>query len=148
VILLASIIGMVSHVYLLNATQPIINTYMSSVHVLHPPYNIFITTAAYITSVIPTVGKVAIYYFIERYSPYKKTYNGIMFLLLLLLLNGEFLRMSVMNLLIGNPLKVVILQDGQAILVTLLSGLAIIFTMPSWKKQNVKKKISPNINAL
>jgi hypothetical protein len=131
--ILVILIGLTLHIYLLKMLNPMIIQWVSSAKIAQPPYNFFITSAAYITAIFPAMGQVIICYIIAQYIPFNKLLKGLIFAFLMLLANGEIIRMPLMDFLVGNPWKVVALQHLQTYVVQIIIGIVIIFILPQRK---------------
>lgn len=130
-IVLVTTIGFVLHVYFFYYTQGLIASLMQGVDVLKPPYGSAINVVAFLTAFIPTAAKVGLYYLIGKHLWFSsKLGKGFVYGLLLSLLRGELIREPVMNYLIGNPIEVIFIQQGQVILTNITLGVLISLVMP------------------
>lgn len=77
------------------------------------------------------IAQLIIYILIRKVIPIKSSViKGIILGTLLLMINGSLLRQPLMNYLIGNPLKVILIQDGITWIIWLLSS---VFTAVSYE---------------
>ena len=120
------LLAFTTHVILTNLLDPSIKQIAQSMKVAQPPYNIFITTFAFITETIPAAVTVLIYYLIQDHLPTQsRVVKGVVFATLILLMNGELIRQPIMNLLVGSPLTLVLLQEINVIVPNVISGILI-----------------------
>ena len=112
--LVAGFLGLTVHVLMLNAINPIISKTMINAHIVKPPYNAFITIAAYFTFIFPALGTGIMYYLLGDNLPgQSRLVKGILMGLLLLTIKEALLRQTIMNILVGNPIWVALLQQSQ-----------------------------------
>ncbi len=89
---------------------------MKNVTILHPPYPFAINFWAYVTAILPGIGIVILYYLLNPHLKFKnRIVKGFIFSLLLLLAEGELIRPLVMNILVGNPIKIALIQQLQTL---------------------------------
>lgn len=132
----AGILGFLSHAFLVNLIQPFIMSTMRGADVAQPPYPPMIALSAAATALIPVGALTAMYHWLGHNIPARsRVGKGLWLGVLILLLKGELIRQPLMDLLIGNPLMVVALQNGQAVASNLIAALAIALLMPL-KSQN------------
>jgi hypothetical protein len=129
--LTAGIVGFGLHVFLLQATQPAIEHLMQGIHISQPPYSPTITFFAGITALLPVAGLVLLYYWFGQYLPAQtRVGKGLWLGFMVLFIKGDLLRQPFMDLLVGNPWKVVLLQNGQIFVANLAVTIAIALIMP------------------
>ena len=132
VVVISTVIGLSTHIYLLKIISPVIAERMQGVVIQKPPYSVVITTIAYITFVFPAIGTVLVYYFIQDVFPGKsRVVKGVLFGLLILLVKGELLRQPIMNFIVGNPIKITLLQQSQVWLSNLIMCVIIALFTPA-----------------
>jgi hypothetical protein len=115
-----------------------LNTYVQSAaeagrlsNILQPPYPAAIMMAAYLTALVPYAVKVGIYRFAGHLLPARSAFaRGLLYGLLLLALGDEFVRMPLMNGLVGNPVDVTVLMSLQPWAIALSSGVLIALFTP------------------
>lgn len=130
-IFLAAAVGLGCHVFLLKLITFIINKQMIGVQILHPPYPVFINIAAYVTMIFPAAGMVIVYYFLAPYFSFdSKILRGLCLAALILLVKGELIRAPIMNILVGNPIKIALLQQSQVWISNTAMALIITFIFP------------------
>ena len=100
-------------------------------HILQPPYPAAIMACAYVTALIPYAVKVGIYRFAGHLLPAHSAFaRGLLYGLLLLATGDEFVRMPLMNFLVGNPADVTVLMALQPWAIALSSGVLIALFTP------------------
>jgi len=124
--IVAAIVALSLHIFLQQWTQPIIAHLMIGVEVARPPYGPLITTAAYVTAVVPALVAAVLFYYGAHLLPSRsRIAKGLLLGGLIILIKGDLIRQPIMNFLIGNPLPVVALTDLHAVAANLGLGLAI-----------------------
>lgn len=130
-IFLAAAVGLGCHVFLLKLITPIVNKEMVGVQIAHPPYSVAINIAAYLTMILPAAGMAIVYYFLLPHFPFNsRILRGLCLAILVLLVKGELVRMPIMNVLVGNPIKIAILQQSQIWISNIAMALMIAFVFP------------------
>jgi hypothetical protein len=114
-IILATAIALTSHIFLLKWLQPLINQGLAHAHIIHSKdYGHLIVSFAYITLLIPVAAIAFIYYFAGHLLPVKtRVMKGVLLGIILLLVKSDLIRQPVMNVLVGVPAWVSILQQIQ-----------------------------------
>lgn len=132
VIIAGGAIGLSTHIYLLKVISPIIAERMQGIVIKKPPYDMVITTIAYVTFVLPTIGTVLVYYFIQNFLPGKsRILKGILFGILILLVKGELFRQPIMNYMVGNPITITLIQQSQVCLSNLIMCVTVALLTPA-----------------
>lgn len=128
---IAGALGFILHVSLFNRLQPIIEASVKTAHIAQPPYSPMINFFAAATMLLPVAVSVVIYYWLGHYVPGKsRIIKGLWFGIIIAFMKGGVIRQPIMDSLVGNPLIVVILQNGQILLENLTVGLVIALIMP------------------
>jgi hypothetical protein len=129
--IIASLAGLSLHIIMLKELTPYITSTLNNTTILKPPYPIYINISAYITAILPGFGLALLYYFIRPYFSIKsKVARGILLGLFVLLIKGELIRQPIMNILVGNPISIALLQQSQIWLTSLVMSLLVVFLMP------------------
>lgn len=90
------------------------------------PYPAAVVVVAAATAVLPALGKVLAFLLMQEHLPGKSGWQkGLSFGALLLLAGDGLFRMPVMNLVIGNPVDVVLVQSAEAWAIALITGAVI-----------------------
>ncbi len=94
--------------------------------IIHEPYPIYVMAVAFLSAAIPTLGKVFVYCWLHEKLPGRSPFvKGLWFGLLMLFIRDDMLRLPIMNLVVGNPFDVVLVQSLEAWLLYPLTGLLI-----------------------
>ena len=102
--------------------------------VLEPSWNV--RYVALITSIEYGIAAVSLYHLArEKLIKYGKFKAGLIFSILLTAIHGAFIRQPFMDFVIGNPLQVVIAQNGLKWLVWFLMSIIVVFGYESIMKQ-------------
>ena len=114
-IILATAIALVSHVFLLKWLQPLINQGLAHAHIINSKdYGPLIVSMAYVTLLIPVTAIAFIYYFAGHLLPVKtRLMKGVLLGIILLLVKSDLIRQPIMNVMVGVPAWVSILQHIQ-----------------------------------
>jgi hypothetical protein len=92
------------------------------------------------TALIPTLGKVLLYVLIQDKLPVSSnTGRGLLFGLLLLVVDDALLRAPIMNVVAGNPFDVMLVQSFEKWVIPLLMGLVIAHIVPSTVDPNKQR---------
>jgi hypothetical protein len=127
---IASLVGLSFHIVMLREITPYVNKAMNEVTILKSPYPTYINIFAYITVIFPGLGLATIYYFLRPYFTTQSRFlRGVILGTLILLLEGELIRQPIMNILVGNPISVALLQQSQVWL-THYMAILVVFLMP------------------
>jgi hypothetical protein len=96
------------------------------------PYPASVVTVAAATAILPTLGTVLTFLLLRNHLPGRTRWQkGISFAALLVLSSDGAIRMPVMNLVIGNPVDVVLVQSAELWMINLLAGVVIALIAPS-----------------
>lgn len=99
-------------------------------NILTQPYPSWVVFVAGGTALLPTLVKVLLYVLIKPRLPSTTSLGrGLMFGLLLLAIDDAFLRMPIMNVVVGNPVDVMLIQSLEAWAISLCMGLVIALIM-------------------
>lgn len=124
--LLAGVLAVVLHIVIGTHVGGAVSVMMRGRHVLMPPYPANITITAIATAVLPGIGMTILYSLVVDRLPGGKWYlKGLCFSVLILFAKGELVRQPLMDLLIGNPIQVVLLQRLEPWLVSSAESLVI-----------------------
>lgn len=127
---LCTALAMTVHIKLQHFCVQYVSTHMEGVTVAHAPYNTFITSMAYLTFVVQALVVCFAYYLVRDYMPCKSAFGrGCLFGLFIMLMNGELLRQPFMNYLVGNPVLVILVQQGQVWISTLVASIVIAWVL-------------------
>jgi|GEM_PF-1959466 len=113
ILIIPSLLAITAHIYSLNYLQPIIDKAMA----LHPVvdsknYGNLIVTLATITSILPTIGTVIVYFALYNHISNYSLFSKIAVLTVtILLIKGHFIRQFIMNIAVGNPIQIALLQE-------------------------------------
>ncbi len=143
-IFLAAAVGLGCHIFLLKLITPIVNKEMVGVQIAHPPYSVFINIAAYLTVILSAAGMAIVYYFLAPHFPFNsRVLRGLCLAALVLLVKGELIRVPIMNILVGNPIKIALLQQSQIWISNIAMALMIAFVFPrnSQMKDGICRKV-------
>lgn len=100
--------------------------------VLREPYPTYVVVVAALTTLIPTLGKVLVFLLVRDRLPGRTALmKGLAFGLLLLLINDALLRLPIMNVVIGNPVDVMLVQSLEAWLISPIMGILIALIVPA-----------------
>ena len=128
----AGMVGFVTHAVLVDMIQPLIMESLRGAGTIRPPYPPMVALSAAATALIPVGVLAAMYFWLGHHIPARsRTGRGLWLGVIILLLKGELVRQPVMDLIVGNPLMVVALQNGQAVLANMAAALAIALIMPT-----------------
>jgi hypothetical protein len=126
-----TIVGLSLHIFLQRVIPIHVSELMEGIIVLTPPYPWFVNVLAYVTAIFPVIGLMAIYHLINSHLPSKgRLAKGIVFGLLMLLVQGLLIREPVMNLLVGNGLEVTLLTEISSCLPRFIMCVLIALLMP------------------
>ncbi len=140
--LLASGVGMALHVFLLQTVTPLITHAMQGISIPQPPYSAIINLFAFITALLPVSGLAFLYYWIGDYIPAQSRLGkGLLLGFSFLFLKGDLIRQPLMNLLVGNPWEVVLLQLAEVWIPDLTIAIIIALIIPSRKEQAVQSQV-------
>ena len=99
---------------------------------------------AAVTSVETGVGLVVLYALLRSALPFKSSFlRGLILGVLLLAVMGSLLRQPFMNLVVGNPLSVVVVQDGITWIVWLVASVIVALTY-DW----LSPRVGPNSSCM
>lgn len=100
--------------------------------IIRQPYPAWLVTVAAITALIPTLGKVLLYVLVQDKLPASSNSGrGLLFGLVLLVIDDSLLRTPIMNVVVGNPFDVMLVQSLENWAIPLLMGLVIAHIVPS-----------------
>ena len=141
-IVIASFISLSIHIFLLGWIKPIIALKMQGIIIPHPPYSQFINFMAYATIFIP-VSAVSFGYYIvgDRISCDNRLLKGLILGTFILLIKGALIREPLMNLLVGNPTTIVLLQQSQVWISNFSMAIVIAFIINPLQSEKSKKCI-------
>jgi hypothetical protein len=133
--IVAAIIGFVIHVlygqgfameYVISAAQKgRLN------EVIQQPYPVWIVSMAAITALIPAFGKVLLYMLIQdRIRATSNVVRGLLFGVVLLIIDDALLRMPIMSMVIGNPFDVVFVQSFEGWVIPIVTDLIVAHILP------------------
>lgn len=111
--IIAGVLGVLLHMFIGTRVGAYVTRIMTDreIVVLMPPYPSHVNALAFATSVIPGIGTAIAFYLIESNLPGKGVIQkGIIFGLLFMLMRGTLIRAPLMDLTVGNPIMVVLLQ--------------------------------------
>jgi hypothetical protein len=116
--------------------------------IIQQPYPAWLVTVAAMTALIPTLGKVLLYVLIQDKLPVSSnTGRGLLFGLLLLMVDNALLRAPIMNVVAGNPFDVTLVQSLEKWVIPLLMGLVIAHIVPSTDDPNKQRNADYVANA-
>ena len=99
--------------------------------IIRQPYPAWLVTVAAITALIPTFGKVLLYVLIQDKLPASSNIGrGLLFGLVLLVIDDALLRTSIMSMVVGNPIDVMLVQSLEGWVIPLIMGLVIAHILP------------------
>ena len=104
---------------------------------LNEPFPVWFAISAWMTALVSVLVKVFVYYYAGDLIPTKVTLlRGCLYGLVLLALDGEFVRAPLMNFLVGNPVDVVIVQSSERWFIQIGTGLLVALIVPTrvWKQ--------------
>jgi len=126
---LAAIIAFSIHVfYGQNLAAKFVSTAFKARHWItaHQPYPPFIFYSAFATAIVRMLGFGVIYSLIQDRLPGRsRAVKGLVYGLLIMFCTDDFLRLPAMNLLVGNPIDVVLVQSAEGWAIYPLIGLTI-----------------------
>jgi hypothetical protein len=100
-------------------------------HMLQEPYPTYVVTIAALTALIPTLGKVIVWLLIRDKLPGVTTAGkAVWFTGLMLLMSDDFLRMPIMNLLVGMPIDVLTVYSAEQWVIVPMMCFLIAFILP------------------
>jgi len=99
--------------------------------IIRQPYPASLITVAAVTALIPTFGKVMLYVLIQDKLPASNnTSRGLLFGLVLLVIDDALLRVPIMSVVVGNPFDVMLVQSLEGWVIPLIMGLVIAHILP------------------
>jgi hypothetical protein len=99
---------------------------LGRIKIISEPYPFFVVAIASITALIPTSGKVALYFLVRHILPGRsRIVKGLWFGILLLAIGDGLIRNPIMSFVVGNPVDVVFVQSLEACLLPPLTGIVI-----------------------
>ena len=115
--ILAAIIAFSIHVfYGQNLAAKLVSAAFKARHwtTAHQPYPPSIFYSAFVTAIVRMLGFGVVYTLIQDRMPGRlRAVKGLFYGLLMMFCTDDFLRLPVMNLLVGNPLDVVLVQSAE-----------------------------------
>jgi hypothetical protein len=103
--------------------------------IVQEPYPPDVYAVAAATTLIPTAFQVFLYFLIrERLPGRSDVIKGAWFGLLLLAIGDNLIRSPVMNLIIGNPIDVMLVQSAEAWTIAIIKGMLIGILSPQLMK--------------
>lgn len=117
-IIVATVIALTCHIYLHGWVTQITHKALASSHIVSSShYGHLIVFFAYVTLLIPVTVIALLYYFVGHIIPVRnKIARGIILGVILLLITGDFIRQPFMNVLVGVPIWVAMLQQLQTLI--------------------------------
>jgi len=104
---------------------------------LKEPFPAWFVVIAWISALLPVSMKVCVYHYTGDLIPTKVTLlRGFIYGLVLLALGGDLVRAPLMNLLVGNPADVVVVQLSEQWVIQIGTGLLVALMVPTrtWKQ--------------
>ena len=99
---------------------------------IRQPYPTWFVIVAAITALIPTLGKVLLYVFIqEKLLVNSRTGRGLLYGFILLAIDDALLRMPIMSVAGNNPVDVMLIQSAEGWIIPLVIGVVIAHLVPS-----------------
>lgn len=99
--------------------------------IIQQPYPACLVAVAAITALIPTFGKVLLYVLIQDKLPASNNIGrGLLFGLVLLVIDDALLRKPIMSVVVGNPLDVMLVQSVEGWAIPLIMGLVVAHILP------------------
>jgi hypothetical protein len=145
----ASVLGLTSHIFLQNWTQPILDRMSQEVMSDNSTYPTIVIAAAYATGLLTIGVKVFLYYHTQHLLPSISTLIKLLLVTIILLeLKGELIRMPLMNTLLNynlgmsNPFLFGILASLDQWVASFLTAACLVFLCP--KKNTSTDQISDN----
>lgn len=141
-ILIASLASLSIHIFFLDWIGSVIASKMQGIVIAHPPYSQFINFMAYATIFIPVSAVSFVYYIGGDKIPCDNRFlKGIILGIFILLIKGALIREPLMNLLVGNPITVVLMQQSQVWISNLSMAVIIAFIINPLKNTKAKECI-------
>ena len=110
---------------------------MQGHEVKRPPYGLDVTLPAAVTSIEYGVALYVLYFLVRSRLPKLSVLAKTLLLAALgLALEGNLFRMPIMQLVIGNPLSVVVVQQGSVWLTWVAACFALVFTFEAMAKHD------------
>lgn len=136
----ASVLGLTSHIFLQNWTQPILDRMSQEVMSDNSTYPTIVIVAAYATGLLTMGVKVFLYYHTQHLLPPISTLIKLLLVTIILLeLKGELIRMPLMNTLLNynlgmsNPFLFRILASLDQWVASFLTAACFVFLCPKKK---------------
>ncbi len=112
--------------------------------VVREPYPDAVVLIATLTSLVPMAFKVLVFVIIrDLLAGRSGVAKGLSFGLLLLVIGDSFIRMPVMNIVVGNPVDVMLVQSAEAWIYSLLIGLIIGIFVPANAREHLPRWLRP-----
>lgn len=109
--------------------------------ILQQPYPPAVIVVAAATAVLPALGKVLVFLLTQKHLPGRSGWQkGLSFGALLLLAGDGLLRTPVMNLIVGNPVDVVLVQVAEPWAMSFVTGIAIGTIAPMISKKAERRR--------
>jgi hypothetical protein len=101
-LVLATVLGLTSHIYIQEWTQPILDTMKHGIVAENSTYPPVVIAAAYLTGILTVAMKVFVYYHTQNLLPIKSIFLKLLAVTAILLeLKGELIRIPLMNILLN-----------------------------------------------
>lgn len=145
-LVMATVLGLTSHIYLQEWTQPILDSMSHEILSENSTYPAIVIAAAYGTGILTMAVKVFFYYHTQHLLPVKSIFLKLLVVTCILLeLKGELIRMPLMNILLNynlgmsNPFLFGALASLDQWVASLLTAACLVYLCP--KKIIVKGEI-------
>ncbi len=111
--------------------------------IIRQPYPTWLVIVAALTALIPTFGKVLLYLLIQDKLPASSDMGrGLMFGLVLLVIDDALLRMPIMSMVVGNPLDIMLVQSFEGWIIPFVMGLVIALILPKGCTNALNKQLN------
>lgn len=144
----ATILGLTSHIYLQEWTQPILNAMSQGIQPESSAYPPIVVAAAYGTGILTMAVKVFFYYHAQHLLPIKSNLLKLLVVTAILLeLKGELIRMPLMNILLNynlgmhKPFLFGILASLDQWVASFLTAICLVFLCPKKEKRFEEKEV-------
>ncbi len=129
-VIISGFLALSFHIIFINKTTSIINALLNNVTIIKLPYPLYINLIAYITTFIPVLAAAILYIIMFPFLKLK-SYLSQSFILgtFVLMIKGELIRQPLMNVLVGNPFLVALIQQSQIWLSNYIMSFIIVFLM-------------------
>ena len=111
--------------------------------VVREPYPDIVVLVATLTSLIPMTFKVLLFVLVREQLPGRSgAAKGLLFGFALLVIGDNFIRIPIMNVVVGNPVDVMLVQSAESWVYALLTGLIIGVLVPAGADQPLRRWLS------